>query len=105
MDGKCRAVPTKHERPLLASSSTNTINSNSNKQGTTTQENTWKDGTMKVRMIAASIGGRSEGIISSIKDNYGFIQLAERNADAYFRLSDMLPSEQQRVVKMNTDHP
>ena len=59
---------------------------------------------MKVRMIAASIGGRSEGIISSIKDNYGFIQLAERNADAYFRLSDMLLSELQRVVKMNTDH-
>jgi len=98
IDGTIRAKPTKFERPH--SPSTNNPNNANDKEGSTEQD-VAKDGTKKVRIIAASLGGRSEGIISSIKDNYGFIQLADRNADAYFRLSDVLPSELQRVMMMN----
>jgi len=98
VDGKCRAAPTKYQRPLCASM---------NKSNTAHEEGTEKgatcDGDEKVRMISASLGGRSEGIISSIKDNYGFIQLAERNADAYFRLNDVLPLELQTGMMMNAD--
>ena len=46
-----------------------------------------------VRLIAPSLTGRAEGIVHLVKDNFGFIHLAERNADAYFRLYDVFPPE------------
>ena len=46
-----------------------------------------------MRLISPSLTGRAEGIVHLVKDNFGFIHLAERNADAYFRLYDIFPPE------------
>ena len=47
----------------------------------------------RIQLLSPSLAGRAEGVISSIKDNFGFIQLADRVADIYFRLSDVFPDE------------
>jgi len=49
-----------------------------------------------IRLIEPSLCGRTEGVVKSIHDNYGFISLAERNVDAYFPFFEILPLEIQR---------
>lgn len=46
-----------------------------------------------------ALPGRAEGTITSLKEGFGFISLAERQADVYFRLSDnVLPSFMQKFL-------
>lgn len=62
VDERCRAVPTK------------------------TQETT-----ARIRLIKPCLAGRAEGVVVSLKDNFGFIQLAQRKLDVYFRIADVFP--------------
>jgi len=52
-----------------------------------------------------ALPGRAEGTITVLKEGFGFISLAERQADVYFRLSDnVLPSYiQTSLLKDNND--
>ena len=55
-----------------------------------------------IRLIETTLCGRTQGIVQSIHDNnYGFIQLAERNAVAYFPLFEVFPSEMQGYLVRN----
>ena len=46
-----------------------------------------------------ALPGRAEGTITALKEGFGFISLAERQADVYFRLSDnVLPSCMQKFL-------
>lgn len=45
-----------------------------------------------IRLVSCSLIGRAEGTIASLKRDYGFIRLAHRNADVYFRISEVVPS-------------
>ena len=52
-----------------------------------------KEGKAAVKLIETTLVGRTEGVVHVIKDNFGFIHLADRNVDAYFRLADVLPND------------
>jgi cold shock CspA family protein len=82
VDGTCHAVPTKIVRrsSLRPGGCTDIIDSTTNLPPS-------------IRLIEPSLCGRTEGVVRSIHDNYGFIQLAERNADAYFPLYEVFPAE------------
>jgi len=56
----------------------------------------------KVRLVSLNIAGRAEGVITSIKDNFGFIELAERNVDVYFKLEEVLSREVMEDLWRNT---
>lgn len=108
VDGTCRAAPTNYIRPkesLPSITASEGIQGDDthNKDGRSEDSSTLQHGLEKLRIVSASLGGRAEGIVSSIKDNYGFIQLAGRNADAYFRLNDVLPLELQKSMIENAD--
>lgn len=80
-DGSCRAVQTKCSR----------------------KEHGCSSATSKVKpavhLIEPSLlSGRSHGSIKVVKDNYGFIQMAERNADVYFPLFEVFPEEVQNDI-------
>lgn len=80
VDGVCRVAPT-------------TYNADGSQQ----------EGGVYPRIQVASLGlaGRAEGIVVSIKNDFGFIELAHRNVDVYFRLSEVMPPFiQQDVVPM-----
>lgn len=45
-----------------------------------------------IRLMSCSLIGRAEGTIASLKRDYGFIRLAHRNVDVYFRIGEVVPS-------------
>lgn len=52
-----------------------------------------------VSLLQASQLGRAEGIVTTLKEGFGFISLAERQADVYFRLTDnVLPISVQKSM-------
>ncbi len=80
-DGTYRAMPTKYTQCLsLRSAETSTANNEMSSKA-------------MIRLIKPSLCGRAEGVIRSIRDNYGFIHSAERNVDVYFPLFEVLPNE------------
>jgi len=92
-DGTNRAVPTKHSQCMSSSQSeeaTSAVDTKSTKA--------------LIRLVKPSLCGRTEGVIRSIRDNYGFIHSAERNVDVYFPLFEVLPNEiHSDLVKNNPD--
>lgn len=83
VDGTCYAVPTKFVRRASlrpGDCTDNNIDSTTNLPPS-------------IRLLEPSLCGRTEGVVRSIHDNYGFIQLAERNVDAYFPLYEVFPAE------------
>jgi len=78
-DGTCRAVPTTCTQVASLRS-----DSSADDESTTKQS---------VRLVEPSLMGRAEGVIRSIRDNYGFIHCAERNVDAYFAMYEVFPNE------------
>lgn len=77
VDGLCRVAPT-------------TCNADGSQED---------GGNPKIRLVSLGLAGRAEGIVASIKNDYGFIELAHRNVDVYFRLSELMPpSLQQDLV-------
>jgi cold shock CspA family protein len=45
----------------------------------------------RIRLVSPCLAGRAQGTVVSIKENFGFVQLAHRNLDVYFRLADIFP--------------
>ena len=82
VDGAYRAVPTKHSQCLSLRTEDTTVDDTTNNNNKTL-----------VRLIKPSLCGRAEGVIRSIRDNFGFIHSAERNVDVYFPLFEVLPNE------------
>jgi cold shock CspA family protein len=77
VDGAYRAVPTRHSQCLSLRS----------------EDTTAANDKALIRLVQPSLCGRAEGVIRSIRDNYGFIHSAERNVDVYFPLFEVLPNE------------
>ena len=73
MDGSYRVAPTKH------------TDGESNESS-------------KIRLVAPGLVGRAEGIVASIRQDFGFVQLAHRNVDVYFRLSEIMPPLMQQEM-------
>lgn len=82
VDGTCHAVPTKfvHRASLRP-------------EGCSTSSDSTTNIPPSIRFIEPSLCGRTEGVVRSIHDNYGFIQLVERNVNAYFPLYEVFPAE------------
>ena len=49
----------------------------------------------RIRFLSPTLAGRAEGVVNVVRDNFGFVHLADRNVDAYFRLYDVFPPELQ----------
>lgn len=49
-----------------------------------------------VKLVACALALRQEGTVHVIKEEFGFINLAERAAETYFRLYEQFPKEIQR---------
>ncbi len=82
VDGTCHAVPTKYvHRASLRP------------EGCPTSSDSTTNIPPSIRFIEPSLCGRTEGVVRSLHDNYGFIRLAERNVDAYFPLFEVFPAE------------
>uniref|UniRef100_A0A6T7IY63 CSD domain-containing protein n=1 Tax=Attheya septentrionalis TaxID=420275 RepID=A0A6T7IY63_9STRA len=99
VDGTCRVAPTKCLRPIPCDSQTTQEKELGKSQEVEKLDK--NDPVTAVRLIAPSLAGRTEGVISAIRDNYGFIRCAERPVDAYFRLYELLPAHVQRDLRRN----
>jgi len=54
-----------------------------------------------VRLIGLSMIGRAEGVIHTLKSDYGFIHFAERSIDVHFKTYDFMPDELQADIRLN----
>ncbi len=54
-----------------------------------------------VRLISLSMIGRAEGVIHTLKSDYGFIHFAERSIDVHFKTYDFMPDELQADIRLN----
>lgn len=70
--------------------------------------------TEEIRLLQPSLAGRAQGVVSAIKDGYGFITFTERNTDIYFRLYEIFPTSIQASISRfelssakdkKSDHP
>ena len=52
-----------------------------------------------MRMVSTSMVGRSEGIVDTLKPDYGFIHFAERPINVHFKFYDIMPTELQRDIR------
>lgn len=80
VDGAYRAVPTKHSQCLSLRSDNSTADDTSRNKAL-------------VRLVKPSLCGRAEGVVRSIRDNFGFIHSVDRNVDVYFPLFEVMPNE------------
>jgi len=92
VDGTLRVAPTKHMQPTVVEDSLEP-------KAEATDAPAAKD--KAVRLMAESLAGRAEGTVHAIKEGYGFITCAERPADAYFRLYELLPDHMQDDLRRN----
>ena len=95
VDGKLRVGPTKHAQPTAVESPSESKDEDKEVDETTSANK------KAVRLIAASLAGRAEGVVHAIKEGYGFISCAERPVDAYFRLYELMPDHMQDDLRRN----
>lgn len=81
IEGECRVGPTKYVMPG--------------------SEEKKEHDTPCVKLISTSLAGRAEGVIQAVKDGFGFIHLAERSVDVYFRLFELMPDAMQSDIRKN----
>ena len=90
-DGACRAVPTAFltppPEPIRG-------------QDMPADDDT-ADVVPSVRIVDLTLAGRAEGVVSALKDIYGFIQFAERPVDVHFKMYQMLPEALQEDLRRN----
>jgi cold shock CspA family protein len=95
VDGSYRAIPTLHtlsvgggiEEPEPATSDNSILpSSDASRQAA-------------IRMISPTIVGRAEGMIQTLKLDYGFIHFAERPIDVHFKMYDLFPDELQADIR------
>jgi cold shock CspA family protein len=89
VDGSCHASPTKH------------LVKNPNPFDLEEEGNDLSPIERRVRLIKLSFMARAEGIVSNIKDDFGFIHFAERPVDVHFKLYQLLPEEIQKDIRRN----
>ena len=60
-----------------------------------------------VRLMSLSMVGRAEGVIHTMKPDFGFIHFAERPVDVHFKTYDLMPEELQADIRrtMGIDEP
>lgn len=92
VDGTYRVAPTKHMEPTIVEES---------KAEDAESDVPLPEAKKAVRLMAESLAGRAEGTIHAIKEGYGFISCAERPADVYFRLYELLPPDLQNDLRRN----
>lgn len=102
VDGSHRAVPTLHKIGLGGI----IVDPESDADGTenATDETNNKDSTTEepaIRLVSVSLVGRSEGVIHTLKPDYGFIHFAERPIDVHFKTYDLMPQELQDDIRRN----
>lgn len=56
---------------------------------------------VNVRVLQLNPKNRTQGVISSVKEEFGFIKLVDRTADAFFRFSDVMSSH--RDFRVDTE--
>lgn len=91
VDNSYRVAPTKYLEPLPALTSSA---SEMEKTPATSE-------TKAVHIVSAALAGRAEGVVHTIKDNFGFIHCAERPVDTYFRLYEVMPNDMQETLRRN----
>jgi len=97
VDGSYRVIPTLHKIGLGGSIiNPNTVASD-NDHG---NENNIVE-RPAVRLISVSMVGRAEGVIHTLKPDYGFIHSAERPVDVHFKTYDLMPDELQADIRRN----
>lgn len=53
----------------------------------------------KVRLMSMSMIGRAEGVVHTLKPDYGFIHFAERSIDVHFKTYDFMPEDLQKDIR------
>jgi len=103
IDGSCRAVPTEFARRASQRSDGGETAAVSAAVGAA--DSSSSNPKPAIRLVEPSLlCGRSEGIVRSIHDNYGFVHFAERNVDVYFPLFEVFPPEiQMDLLRNSTD--
>ncbi|VEU37424.1 unnamed protein product [Pseudo-nitzschia multistriata] len=99
VDGSYRAVPTKHRIGLGGSILAPSNAEEDDAEGAAA--------TPAIRLVDLSMVGRAEGVVHTMKNDYGFIHFAERPVDVHFKTYDLLPDELQEDVRraMGIDEP
>ena len=91
VDGSYRVIPTLHKVGLGGSViEPNAVDSDDPHEERPT-----------VRLISLSLTGRAEGVIHTLKADYGFIHFAERPIDVHFKTYDFMPDELQADIRRN----
>ena len=88
VDGSLRAIPTLHTIGLGGS----VIEPN-------TDEN--QEERPAIKLISLSMAGRAEGVVHTLKPDFGFIHYAERPIDVHFKTYDFLPDQLQNDIRRN----
>eukprot|EP00536_Pseudo-nitzschia_multiseries_P008740 jgi/Psemu1/21292/gm1.21292_g len=96
-DGSYRAVPTLHKIGLGGSvikppNAANEENPDDKDMNTAVEK-------PAIRMVSLSLAGRAEGVVHTIKSDYGFIHFAERPVDVHFKTYDFMPEELQADIR------
>mmetsp|Transcript_39771 Transcript_39771/g.44519 ORF Transcript_39771/g.44519 Transcript_39771/m.44519 type:complete len:1291 (-) Transcript_39771:103-3975(-) len=52
-----------------------------------------------IRLVSLSMVGRAEGIVHTLKPDYGFIHFAERPINVHFKFYDLMPTDLQRDIR------
>ncbi|KAG7366768.1 cold-shock DNA-binding domain protein [Nitzschia inconspicua] len=86
MDGSYRAIPTFHTVELGGAIKEPVSDSDQGAKPV-------------MRMLAPTLVGRAEGIVHTLKNDYGFIHFAERPIDVHFKMYDILPDELQEDIR------
>ncbi|KAL3912182.1 MAG: hypothetical protein SGILL_006985, partial [Bacillariaceae sp.] len=88
VDGCYRAIPTMH-----------TVGLGGSIQEPKQEEIDSESAKPVMRMLATTLVGRAEGVVHTLKNDYGFIHFAERPIDVHFRMYDLLPDEIQEDIR------
>mmetsp|Transcript_15204 Transcript_15204/g.35226 ORF Transcript_15204/g.35226 Transcript_15204/m.35226 type:complete len:1259 (-) Transcript_15204:365-4141(-) len=95
VDGSYRAIPTLHKIGLggsVISPNTTLCNGDHDNENNDTDRRA-------VRLANVSRIGRAEGVVHTLKPDYGFIHFAERSVDVHFKTYDLMPNQLQTDVR------
>ncbi|GKY93457.1 hypothetical protein MPSEU_000313200 [Mayamaea pseudoterrestris] len=87
VDGACHAAPTKH---LIRNPTPFELEEEGDTEHPIDR---------RIRLVSLSLMARSEGIVHTVKDAYGFIHYNERPVDAHFKLYQVLPDVLQNDLR------
>eukprot|EP00594_Rhizosolenia_setigera_P020904 CAMPEP_0178981296 /NCGR_PEP_ID=MMETSP0789-20121207/26982_1 /TAXON_ID=3005 /ORGANISM="Rhizosolenia setigera, Strain CCMP 1694" /LENGTH=1337 /DNA_ID=CAMNT_0020671823 /DNA_START=365 /DNA_END=4378 /DNA_ORIENTATION=- len=104
MDGSFRAAKTTCMAPVVEKKKEEHPNDSLvEKLEEEEEENQNDDNEGSIRLIQPFLAGRVQGVISAMKEGFGFITLAERNIDVYFRSYEIFPNSIQCDIIQSQD--